>query len=84
MPESDLSDAFAAVLTRRREARGFSKAALAERAGLHQTYIGMLESGKSSPTLDSANLLAKALGVTLEKMIAEAQIVCGKAKQKRA
>jgi len=48
MPEANLSDAFAAVVKRRRLAKGFSKAALAERAGLHQTYIGLLESGKSS------------------------------------
>ncbi|HCW08464.1 MAG TPA: transcriptional regulator [Cytophagales bacterium] len=73
MPNAELSNAFAAVVKRRRLAKGFSKAVLAERAGLHQTYVGLLESGKSNPTLDTANMLAKALGVSLEKMITEAQ-----------
>lgn len=75
MPEANLSDAFAAVVKRRRLAKGFSKAALAERAGLHQTYVGLLENGKSNPTLDTADLLAKALGESLEKLIAEAREV---------
>jgi len=73
MPEAKLSDAFAAVVKRRRLAKEFSKAALAERAGLHQTYVGLLENGKSTPTLDTANSIAKALGVPLEKLISEAR-----------
>ena len=73
MPEVNLSDSFAAVVKRRRLAKGFSKAALAERAGLHQTYVGLIERGKSNPTLDSANAIAEALGVPLEKLISEAR-----------
>lgn len=80
MRETDFSDAFAVVVKRRRLAAKFSKAALAERAGLHQTYVGLLESGKSSPTLDTANSLAEALGVPLEKLISEAQIIYRKQK----
>lgn len=40
-----------------------SKAALAEKAGLHQTYIGLLEAGKRSPNIDTVQVLAKALGI---------------------
>jgi len=73
MREPELSDAFAAVLKRRRTARGLSKEALAQRAGLHQTYIGLLERGLRNPTIDTANSLARALGVSLSAMIAEAE-----------
>jgi len=75
MPKANLSDAFAAVVKRRRLAKGFSKAALAERAGLHQTYVGLLENGKSTPTIDTADSIAKALGLPLEKMILEARTI---------
>lgn len=40
-----------------------SKAALAEKAGLHQTYIGLLEAGKRSPNIDTVQALAEAFGV---------------------
>jgi len=68
-----LSDAFAAVLKRHRAGKKLSKAALAERAGLHQTYIGLLERGSVNPTLDTMHNLAKALGVPLAQLIREAE-----------
>jgi transcriptional regulator with XRE-family HTH domain len=80
MPVADLSDAFAIVVKRHRDAKGMSKALLAERAGLHQTYVGLLERGKSNPTLDTANALADGLGVPLEKLISEARSLKAKAK----
>lgn len=36
---------------------------LAERAGLSQSYLSMIESGKREPTLSSIEKVAKALGV---------------------
>ena len=67
------SEAFAEVVTEFREARGMSKAALAEKAGLHQTYIGLLEGKERSPGLDTAQALAEAFGVPLSKMILAAE-----------
>jgi transcriptional regulator with XRE-family HTH domain len=78
MRQQNLSDAFAAVVKRRRLAKGFSKAALAERAKLHQTYVGLLERGERNPTLDTANALAEALEVHLEKLISEARSISRK------
>lgn len=69
----ELSDAFARVVQKRREARKFSRSALAERAGLHQTYIGLLEKGKRSPNLDTAKAIATALGTTLAELISESE-----------
>jgi ribosome-binding protein aMBF1 (putative translation factor) len=44
---SELSDSFAAVVEKRRKQKRLSRAALAAQAGLHQTYIGLLERGES-------------------------------------
>ena len=68
-----LSDGFSHVVKRHREAKGFSRATLAEKAGLHQTYIGLLERGERSPNLDTANAIAGALNIPLSEMIAEAE-----------
>jgi transcriptional regulator with XRE-family HTH domain len=69
----DLSDTFAKVVKKNRESKGFSKAALAEKSGLHQTYIGLLERGERSPNLDTAKAIADALGKPLAKLIAESE-----------
>lgn len=68
-----LSDAFSQVVTKHREKRGMSRAALAELAGLHQTYIGLLERGERSPNLDTAKAIANALGLSLSILITEAE-----------
>jgi len=69
----EFSDSFARVVQKHREAKGFSRAALAERAGLHQTYIGLLERGQRSPNLDTAKAIANALGSSLTELISECE-----------
>lgn len=69
----ELSDGFASVVEKYRNARGLSRAALAAKASLHQTYIGLLERGKRSPNLDTAQAIAKSLGCPLSKLIIEAE-----------
>ena len=69
----ELSDAFSLVIKNRREAKGLSRAALAEKSGLHQTYIGLLERGARSPTLDTAKTIADSLGVPLSHLVIEAE-----------
>lgn len=71
--QSALSDSFSRVVKKHREKRGFSRAVLAEKAGLHQTYIGLLEREKRSPNLDTAKAIAEALGLSLAKMIDESE-----------
>jgi transcriptional regulator with XRE-family HTH domain len=68
-----LSDAFSQVVKKHREKKNLSRAALAELSGLHQTYIGLLERGERSPNLDTAKAIANALGISLGKLIAEAE-----------
>jgi transcriptional regulator with XRE-family HTH domain len=71
--QSHFSDAFSRVVKKRREKLGLSRAALAKKAGLHQTYIGLLEREERSPNLDTAKAIATALGVPLKKIISEAE-----------
>ena len=61
------------VVRRRRVAIGFSQEKLAERAGLHPTYISMIERGVRNPTLEAAARIAKALKITLPRLLEEAQ-----------
>lgn len=75
LAKSVLSDAFSLVVKNHREKRNLSRSALAELAGLHQTYIGMLERDERSPNLDTANAIANALGLSLSKLIAETERV---------
>lgn len=54
---------FAANMKRRRIELGLSQEELAERAGVHRTYVGMLERGEKNATLYSLERLAGALQV---------------------
>ena len=54
-------------------ASGLSQEKLAERAGLHPNYVGKIERGVRNATLDVAARVAKALKVSLPKLIEEAQ-----------
>lgn len=77
----ELSDSFALVVEKHRKAKGLSRATVAADAGLHQTYIGLLERAERSPNLDTAQAIARALGVSLAQLIVEAEKIQGK-KQK--
>jgi transcriptional regulator with XRE-family HTH domain len=67
------SDAFSEVVKQLREAKQLSRAALAKKAGLHQTYIGLLERGVRSPNMDTAKAIADALDVPLGRMVIMAE-----------
>lgn len=52
----------------RRKALGVSQEKLAEMAGLHRTYIGMIERAEKNVTLINIERLAKALNVSIDKL----------------
>jgi transcriptional regulator with XRE-family HTH domain len=70
---SNISKAFGTAVRDRRIAAGLSQEKLAEAAGLHPTYVSMVERGIRNPTLDVAARIAKALEVTLPRLIEHAQ-----------
>ena len=49
---------------------GYSQEDLASRAGVHRTYISLLERNKKSPTLDTLIKICKALEISASKIIA--------------
>lgn len=54
-----------------RENKGLSQEQLAELAGIHRTYIGDVERGTRNIALVNMTRIAKALGVTLSRLIRE-------------
>jgi ribosome-binding protein aMBF1 (putative translation factor) len=70
---SQLTASFARVVRRHRAWLGLSQEALAEAAGIHHTYVGLLERGERKPTIDVAERVARALGKKLSALIAEAE-----------
>jgi transcriptional regulator with XRE-family HTH domain len=66
-----LQDEFGTVIRRRRQAAGLSQEALADRAGLHRTYISLLERGQRLPSIAVVRQLATALDTTMASLVAE-------------
>jgi transcriptional regulator with XRE-family HTH domain len=58
------------IKTFRRE-KGFSQEELAERCGLHRTYIGSVERLERNVTLSTLEVLASTLGVTVPELLTE-------------
>jgi len=64
---------FGANLRAARQAKGLSQEALAERAGVHRTYLGSVERGERNVSIDNMERLAHALGVELRDLLKEAK-----------
>ena len=73
MARSPFVVSFARAVRRHRLRVGLTQESLAELAGLHPTYVSMVETAKKVPTMDAAQRLAKGLGVKLSKLVAEAE-----------
>jgi transcriptional regulator with XRE-family HTH domain len=73
MPVPAISKRFGIAVRDRRTAARITQEELAERAGLHPTYVSMVERGVRNPTLDTAARIAKALKVGFPRLIEEAQ-----------
>lgn len=68
-----LSAAFAKVIKKHRLQARLSQEALAEAAGIHHTYVSLLERGRCKPTIEVAGRIARALGEKLSTLIEEAE-----------
>jgi transcriptional regulator with XRE-family HTH domain len=63
--------AFAKNMKEKRLEKGLSQEGLAERVGLHRTYIGSVERGERNISIDNMSRIAKALKVSLSDLIRE-------------
>lgn len=73
MSAPNISKLFGLAVRSKRLAAGITQEKLAEQAGLHPTYISMVERGVRNPTLDAADRIAGVLKVSLPHLIAAAQ-----------
>ena len=61
-------------VARMRKVKGWSQSELARRSGVSQAFISSLEGGRrGKATTDVAEALAKALGVTVDDLLREAE-----------
>jgi transcriptional regulator with XRE-family HTH domain len=51
--------------------KGWSQEELADKVGLHRTYVGAIERGEQNTSIDNIAKLAKTLGVSLEQLFEE-------------
>ncbi|MEW6104286.1 MAG: helix-turn-helix transcriptional regulator [bacterium] len=52
-----------------RKSLGLSQEALANKSDLHPTYIGRIERGEVSPTINVLNKIANSLGLPLDNLL---------------
>lgn len=60
--------AFGQRIRELRKQRGLSQEALAEKAGLHRTYVGSVERGERNISLDNIYVLSDALEVSVRSL----------------
>ena len=61
-------EAFGRAVRRCRRAIQLSQEELAERAGLHRNYVGLIERGERNASVKTAYELARALGVQIDEL----------------
>ena len=66
--ESNIIEIFGHNVQKYRNAIGLSQEQLADKAGLHRTYIGMIERVEKNVTLRNIQKLANALEVPIENL----------------
>ncbi|MBI2773315.1 MAG: helix-turn-helix transcriptional regulator [Chloroflexi bacterium] len=73
----DIAPRVGRVIRRFREDRGYSQERLAETAGLHRTYISLVERGQRNISVDALNQIAEALDVYASRLLAVLLHVAG-------
>lgn len=71
---SDIKTRFGMAVRTRRKLLGFSQEELAERAGLHRTYVADVERGARNLSLANIEKLARALELSLAALFARTEV----------
>lgn len=69
--EPDPDRRFGKTVMRLRKEKGLSQEDLAFRAGIKRSYMGVIERGEKSPSIDTIMKVAKGLGVTIGELFAD-------------
>lgn len=67
--KTDLRAVFAIRLRSLRQELGLSQEELADRCGLHRTYIGSVERGERNVSIDNIGRIADSLGVPASHLL---------------
>lgn len=70
MRSSPLAKQFGVLIRQLRTQAGVSQEEFADWCGLHRTYIGAIERGEKTVTIETALKLAKALNLSLSQLFA--------------
>jgi transcriptional regulator with XRE-family HTH domain len=65
----DVQRRIAVNVKRARKERGLSQEELADRAGVHRTYVSQIERGVKNATFVSLDKIAQALGTPLAELV---------------
>ena len=65
--------ALGAAIKQLREDQGLLQADLAEKTGLHASYVSDIERGKRNPTWTVLSQFAKAFGIKLSELVQQAE-----------
>lgn len=67
--KSEILIKFGKRVREERHKQKFSQEELASRAGVHRTYIGMIERAKKNITLENIDKIAKALNIGISDLL---------------
>ncbi len=70
-PSTQITEILSCNIRRLRAGIALSQEQLADKCGLHRTYVGAVERGERNVTLSSLELLSSALGVDVPTLLSE-------------
>jgi DNA-binding XRE family transcriptional regulator len=78
LPMQPLRQRLGRAVRRLRRAAGYSQEAFADHVRVHRTYMGAIERGEVNVSLDNIERVAAALGMTPDRLLAEAEAERGR------
>ena len=73
MPMASLRVGFGRAVRRIRKAAGYSQESLAHACHLNRTYMGLVERGEATISLDNIEKIAKVLHIKISDLVAHAE-----------
>lgn len=67
--ERELAEAFGLKLRQKRKKAGMTQKDLADKAGVTRVYVGLIERGETSITLEKVYKLASAINCSVEELL---------------